>query len=157
MEYNCILNEYTSSLGQTLFGGTRRAILALLYVIASNSHLREVVRGQRLHCGAHGIEEADVLTDLARKTRNQVYYQANSANPIRRNQGILTKTAGIRDVLRQALEPVKDRVGVAFTMGQSLMGRRERRATSTLWSFGDIGSASHLASRRCRVQAWPGN
>jgi DNA-binding transcriptional ArsR family regulator len=57
------------------------------------------------------------------KRGNQVYYKANLANPIFSElKGILTKTAGIGDVVRQALQPVADKVRAAFIYGSIAKG-----------------------------------
>jgi predicted nucleotidyltransferase len=143
-----------SSLGQTLFGGTRRAILALLYGHSEQQfYLREVVRRTETALGA-AQRELKQLTDaglISRARRgNQVYYQANSANPIFAElKSILTKTAGIRDVLRQALEPVKDRVRVAFIYGSVAHGTERASSDIDVMVIGDIGFGevtSHLSA-----------
>jgi DNA-binding transcriptional ArsR family regulator len=143
-----------SSLGQTLFGGTRRAILALLYGHSEQQfYLREVVRRTETALGA-AQRELKQLTDaglISRARRgNQVYYQANSANPIFAElKSILTKTAGIRDVLRQALEPVKDRVRVAFIYGSVAHGTEKASSDIDVMVIGDIGFGevtSHLSA-----------
>jgi predicted nucleotidyltransferase len=143
-----------SSLGQTLFGGTRRAILALLYGQSEQQfYLREVVRRTETALGA-AQRELKQLTDaglISRARRgNQVYYQANSANPIFAElKSILTKTAGIRDVLRQALEPVKDRVRVAFIYGSVAHGTERASSDIDVMVIGDIGFGevtSHLSA-----------
>ena len=97
-----------SSVGQLLFGDTRRAILALLYGHAEEQfYLRDLVRRTETALGA-AQRELKSLTDVGLISRvrrgNQVYYQANSANPIFPElKNILTKTAGLRDVVLQAL------------------------------------------------------
>src|SRR5208337_5330774 len=116
-----------SSLGQLLFGDTRRAILALLYGHADEEfYLRDLVRRTETGLGAAQRELkqlADAGLVLRVRRGNQVYYQANSANPIFSElKGILTKTAGIRDVVQQALQPVADRVQVAFIFGSVAKG-----------------------------------
>jgi DNA-binding transcriptional ArsR family regulator len=101
----------TPCLGQLLFGNTRRAILALLYGHAEEQfYLRDLVRRTETALGA-AQRELKQLTDAGLVLRvrrgNHVYYQANSANPIFSElKGILTKTAGIRDVVLQAQRPV---------------------------------------------------
>ena|SRR5215469_4814158 len=133
-----------SSLGQILFGDTRRAILALLYGNAGEQfYLREVVRRTETALGA-AQRELKKLTDaglVSREKRgNQVYYRANSANPIFTElKGILTKTAGIRDVLYQALEPVKNRIRVAFIYGSVARGTETPSSDIDLMLIGDVG------------------
>ena len=60
---------------------------------------------------------------------NQVHYRANPACPIYEElRGILRKTFGVADVLREALEPAADRIHVAFVYGS--VARGEERPTS---------------------------
>jgi len=133
-----------SSLGQILFGDTRRAILALLYGNAGEQfYLREVVRRTETALGA-AQRELKKLTDaglVSREKRgNQVYYRANSANPIFTElKGILTKTAGIRDVVYQALEPLKNRIRVAFIYGSVARGTDTPSSDIDLMLIGDVG------------------
>ena len=55
---------------------------------------------------------------LRRAQGNQVHYEANTGNPIYEElRGILKKTTGLADVLRSALEPLADRVRLAFVYG----------------------------------------
>lgn len=133
-----------SSLGRVLFGDTRRAILALLYGHTEEQfYLREVVRRTETALGA-AQRELKKLTDAGLISRvkrgNQVYYRANSANPIFAElKSILTKTAGIRDVLRGALEPVRDRVRVAFIYGSVARGTEKPSSDIDIMVIGDVG------------------
>jgi uncharacterized protein len=133
-----------SPLGQILFGDTRRAILALLYGHTEEQfYLRELVRRTETALGATQ-RELKKLTDAELVTRvrrgNQVYYQANSANPIFAElKSILTKTAGIRDVVQQALDPVKDRVRVAFVYGSVARGTEIASSDIDIMVIGDVG------------------
>jgi predicted nucleotidyltransferase len=133
-----------SSLGQLLFGDTRRAILALLYGHAEEQfYLRDLVRRTETGLGA-AQRELKQLTDgglvLRVRRGNQVYYQANSANPIFSElKGILTKTAGIRDVIQQALQPVADRVRAAFIFGSIAEGAEIASSDIDVMVIGDVG------------------
>jgi predicted nucleotidyltransferase len=74
------------------------------------------------------------------KRENQVYYQANLANPIFSElKGILTKTAGIGDVVRQALQPVTDKVQTAFIYGSVAKGAETASSDIDLMVIGDVG------------------
>jgi uncharacterized protein len=69
-------------------------------------YLRDLVRRTETALGA-AQRELKQLTEAGLVSRvkrgNQVYYQANLANPIFSElKGILTKTAGIGEVVRQA-------------------------------------------------------
>jgi len=133
-----------SSLGQLLFGDTRQAILALLYGHAEEQfYLRELVRRTETGLGAAQRELKQLTAaGLVLRVRrgNQVYYRANSANPIFSElKGILTKTAGIRDVVQQALRPVTDRVRVAFIYGSVAKGVEIASSDIDVMIIGDIG------------------
>jgi len=140
-----------SSLGQLLFGDTRRAILALLYGHADEQfYLRDLVRRTETGLGAAQRELkqlADAGLVLRVRRGNQVYYQANSANPIFSElKGILTKTAGIRDVVQQALQPVADRVQVAFIFGSVAKGVEKASSDIDILVIGDVGFGEVVAS-----------
>jgi predicted nucleotidyltransferase len=90
--------------------------------------------------------ELKQLTDAGLVLRvrrgNQVYYQANSANPIFSElKGILTKTAGIRDVIQQALQPIADRVRTAFIFGSVAKGVEMASSDIDVMVIGDVGFA----------------
>jgi len=71
---------------------------------------------------------------------NQVYYQANSANPIFSElKGILTKTAGIRDVVQQSLQPLANRVRAAFIFGSVAKGAEIASSDIDVMVIDDVG------------------
>ena len=125
----------TANLASLLFGAYRRDALALLLLHPELSlHVREI---GRLTGKAPGtlLRELKQLADagvLSRKpVGNQVQFQANSACPIFEDlRNILKKTAGIADVVREALEPLADKVQVAFVYGS--IARGDERAGSDL-------------------------
>jgi len=130
-----IVLPLASNLASLLFGAYRREVLALLLLHPELSlHVREIAR---LTGKAPGtlLRELNQLADaglLVRKpTGNQVHYQADSSAPIFEElRGILKKTAGVADVLREALEPVARRVRAAFVYGS--VARGDERAGSDL-------------------------
>ena len=115
---------------RNLFGQTRTAILSLLYGHADESfYLRQLVRETGAGNGAVQ-REVKQLSDaglIVRKTvGNLVFYQANRKSPVFSElRGLLLKTAGVRDVLREALAPLKNRIQVAFVYG-SIAAQRDR-------------------------------
>jgi predicted nucleotidyltransferase len=122
-----------TNLGSLLFGVYRREALALLLMHPEESfHVRQIARitgkpAGTLYRELAVLAEAGLLVRQARG--NQVHYRANPACPIYEElRGILRKTFGVADVLRSALEPVADRVRVAFLYGS--MARGEERASS---------------------------
>ena len=132
-----------SSLGSLLFGETRRAILALLYGHSDEQfYLRELVRRTETALGA-AQRELSLLTagGLVQRVRrgHQVYYQANASNPIFGElKSILTKTAGVREVIKQALDPLLARVKVAFVYGSVARGTETASSDIDLMVVGDV-------------------
>jgi predicted nucleotidyltransferase len=113
-----------------LFGRTRTAILSLLYGRADESfYLRQLVRETGAGNGAVQ-REVKQLTDAGLIVRenvgNLVFYQANRKSPVFSElRGLLLKTAGVRDVLREAIAPLKNRIQVAFVYG-SIAAQKDR-------------------------------
>lgn len=132
-----------SQLGSLLFGETRRAVLALLYGHSDEQfYLRELVRRTETALGA-AQRELSLLTagGLVQRVRrgNQVYYQANASNPIFAElKSILTKTAGVRDVIKEALAPLLARIKVAFVYGSVARGRETASSDIDLMVIGDV-------------------
>jgi predicted nucleotidyltransferase len=123
------------NLASLLFGAYRREVLALLLLHPEIAlHVREIAR---LTSKAPGtlLRELNLLADagiLIRKpVGNQVQFQANSECPIYEDlRNILKKTAGIADVLREALEPLAEKIEAAFVYGS--IARGDERAGSDL-------------------------
>jgi predicted nucleotidyltransferase len=115
------------NLASLLFGAYRREVLALLLLHPELAlHVREIAR---LTGKAPGtlLRELNLLADAGILNRkpvgNQVQYQANAACPIFDDlRNVLKKTAGIADVLREALEPLAGRIAAAFVYGSIARG-----------------------------------
>jgi predicted nucleotidyltransferase len=118
-----------------LFGSTRRRVLAWLLGHADQAYyLRQIARQTGAAVGAVQ-RELELLTaaGLVRRTVHgrQVYFQANRDAPIFPElRGLFAKTAGMVDILRDALAPLRDTVQVAFVFGSA--ARNELRATSDI-------------------------
>ena len=136
----------TTNLASLLFGAYRRDALALLLLHPEKSlHVREI---GRLTGKAPGtlLRELKQLADagiLSRKpVGNQVQFQANSACPIYEDlRNILKKTAGIADVLREALEPLADKVQAAFVYGSIARGDERAGSDLDVMILGEAGFA----------------
>jgi predicted nucleotidyltransferase len=116
-----------SSLADFLFGGYRRDALALLLMHPDDSyHVREIARltgrpANTLYRELGALAEAGLLRRRAQG--NQVHYSANPACPIYEElRGIFRKTAGIADVLREALAPLRAKIELAFVYGSVATG-----------------------------------
>lgn len=145
---------------ELLFGAYRRRILSLLLLHPEQSfYLREIGRltgvpAGSLHREVRSLTNAGLLTRSV--AGNQVRYQIDRACPIYEElAGIFRKTAGLADVLREALAPLGGAVRLAFVFGSVALGKE--RATSDV-DVMVVGSASFsqvveaLVSARDRVR-----
>jgi predicted nucleotidyltransferase len=145
------------NIGAALFGKTRRELLGLLYTHPDRSfYLRQIVR-------ALGMGQGTVQRELARlagagllaRTRvgSQVHYQANSKSPVFNDlKALMVKSAGVADVLREALGGLAEQVAVAFIYGS--LARGEGKANSDVdvmiigeVSFGEVVAALQAAQK----------
>ena len=125
----------TGNLASLLFGTYRRDALALLLLHPEDAlHVREIGRITGKAPGTI-LRELNRLADagviIRRPVGNQVQFQANAACPIYEDlRNILKKTAALADVLREALEPLADRIQAAFVYGS--VARGDERSGSDL-------------------------
>jgi hypothetical protein len=129
--------------GSALFGKTQRALLGLFFVRPEESfYLRQIVRLAKVGQGAAQRELASwVEAGLLVRTRRgqQVYYHANRKSPVFSElKALATKTAGLADVLREALAALAGQIRVAFVHG-SVAERHENVASDVdLLIVGDV-------------------
>jgi predicted nucleotidyltransferase len=128
---------------KVLFGADHRRLLGLLLMRPEQSfHVREIARLSGVDAGnAHRalrrLEQAGLLT--ASRSGNQVRYQTNSASPIFLElQGIMRKTVGLGDMLREALAPLASRIERAFVFGSVARGEEGPRSDVDLMVVGDV-------------------
>lgn len=124
-----------ADLGSLLFGRYRKGVLALLLLHPEQSlHIREIARALDKPAGTllrelTALSRAGVL--LRRRVGHQVHFQADPACPIFDElRGILKKTVGVADVLREALAPLAGKLAAAFVYGSVASG--EERPGSDL-------------------------
>ena len=150
---------------EVLFGAYRRRILALLLLRPSETfYVREIARLTRTPAGSLH-RELRLLADSGLLTRipagNQVRYQANRACPIFEDlAAVFRKTAGLADVLREALTRLAGRIRVAFVFGSVAQGKE--RAVSDVdvlvvgaASFAQVVEALNAARERLRRDVNP--
>ncbi|MGD9496869.1 MAG: nucleotidyltransferase domain-containing protein [Armatimonadota bacterium] len=83
-----------------------------------------------------------------RRDGNRVYYQAERASPLFPDlQGIVLKTVGLADVLRAALEPVRECIEVAFVFGSVAAGEAGAESDVDLTVIGRAARDSPAAGR----------
>ncbi len=112
---------------EALFPATRRAILATLLLHADREwYFRDLAKHLGLRPSSL-TRELKSLTNAGilrrREDGNRVYYQADSACPfLPELRGLMLKTAGLVDVLREALRPLAGRIVLAFVYGSVARG-----------------------------------
>ncbi len=112
---------------RALFGKTRRNVLGLLFGQPDRSfYLREIAvrAGGGLSQVQKELEQLVAAGLVLREKRaNQVHFRTNHEAPIYGELiGIVTKTFGIADVLREMLAQAKDRIRLSFIYGSIAKG-----------------------------------
>jgi predicted nucleotidyltransferase len=130
---------------EALFSATRQAILGAILLEPGRSwYLSDLAAhlGRRhpssLQRELESLAAAEIL--IRRKEGNRVYYEANRDCPIYPELvGLLAKTAGLAEIVRAAIKPLRKRIKLAFIHGS--VARHEERATSDvdLVVVGDLG------------------
>jgi predicted nucleotidyltransferase len=139
------------NLASLLFGAYRRDALALLLLRPEASfHVREMARITGKAPGTmlrelNALAEAGVLT--RRRFGNQVHFRANPECPIYEDlRNILKRTAGVADVLREALEPLADRISAAFVYGSVARGDERPASDLDLMIIGEVSFADVIGA-----------
>lgn len=148
-----------------LFGEDHRRLLGLLLMRPDqNFHVREIARLTGVNAGnAHRALKRMERAGLVTTTRagHQVRYQADRSCPIFDElAGIMRKTSGMADVLRQALAPLEPRIKAAFVFGSVARGEEGPRSDVDLMvvghvSFEEVVEATYPAQERLRREINP--
>lgn len=122
------LRNDKASLGSALFSKTQRQVLSLLFGQPDRSfYSKEIVELAGVGIGTvhRELEKLSGVGLLSvKKIGNQKHFQANPNSPIFEElKGIVRKTFGLTDVLREALNSFPDAVKVAFIYGSIAKGR----------------------------------
>jgi predicted nucleotidyltransferase/DNA-binding HxlR family transcriptional regulator len=141
-----------------LFNAYRRQVLALLLLRPDESlHVREIARltgvpAGSLHRELRTLTEAGIL--LREPSGNQVHYRANRTCPLFPElAAIFRKTAGLADLLREALAPLAKRIAAAFVFGSMARGSETSTSDVDVLVLGDasltevVGALSPLRER----------
>lgn len=126
-----------------LLGQTRSAVLGALFLHPDSSlHVRELARltgasPGSLHRDLRAMAELGLL--VRQEVGRQVHYRANVDSPIFTElSGLLRKTAGVVDVLRDALAPVADKIERAFIYGSIARGTEHAHSDVDVMIVGDV-------------------
>ena len=132
-----------SGLADLLFGAYRRDVLGLLLMHPGESfHVREIARitdrpANTLYRELAALAKAGLL--VRREVGNQVHYSANPNSPIYEElRGILKKTTGVADVLREALTPLVPRITAAFVHGSVASGNESSSSDIDVLVVGNV-------------------
>lgn len=109
-------------LASALFSGTKQRLLGLLFGQPSRSfYATELIELAQSGSGAvqrelATLEQSGLVT--VKSVGNQKHFQANAASPVFSELcGIVQKTVGLADPLREALAPLADQIIAAFIYG----------------------------------------
>lgn len=133
-----------TSIAHFLFGQTRSAVLgALLLRPETALHVRELARLTGASPGSLH-RELRALADLGLLVRQevgrQVHYRANLECPVFEElAGLLRKTAGLVDVLREVLAPMTTKIEQAFVYGSMASGEAHTHSDVDLMVIGSLG------------------
>lgn len=135
-----------TSIAHHLLGQTRSSVLSALFLHPDKSlHVRQLARVTGASPGSLH-RELRALSDLGLLRRQevgrQVHYQANPQCPVFAElAGLLRKTAGLADVLRDALVPLGKLVALAFVYGSAAAGTERPGSDVDVMLLGSAGFA----------------
>jgi predicted nucleotidyltransferase len=126
-----------------LFSPYRRQVLALLLLRPDERfHVRELERltgisAGSLHRELKAMSEAGLL--IREHQGNQVLYQADrSCSIFEELASIFRKTVGLASELTTALEPIADRIDLAFVFGSMASGKQHAKSDLDICVLGEV-------------------
>jgi DNA-binding transcriptional ArsR family regulator len=135
---------------------TRQGILAAMLVRPEKTwYASELARRMGVTPSSLQRELRDLTKAGILKTHRQghmAYYQANTASPVFGDlRGLLLKTAGLVDVLAEALKPVASKITWAFVYGSIASGQEQSDSDVDLMVVGKVSPPDlSLPLRRAR-------
>jgi len=132
------------SIAAALFGSVRQRVLGLLFGQPHQAYyLRQITRAVDAGHGAVQRELRQLVScGLVTRTRsgNQVFYQADEKAPVFSElRGLIMKTVGLADVLREALHDLSDRIEAALIYGSMAEGTHQAGSDVDLMVVGEVG------------------
>jgi predicted nucleotidyltransferase len=149
----------TVGLSDALFSKVQQRVLGLIFTHPERSfYTSEIVRN--VHSGVGAVERE--LSKLERsglvsveRIGNQKHYRANRAAPIFEElRGLVEKTVGLPEPIRQSLRPYADAIESAFIYGSVAKGTDTAQSDIDLMVIGDnlnysdLYTAAHTAESR---------
>jgi len=130
-------------ISSALFGKMRRSVLGLLYSHPDEAfYMRQIAEALQAGVGAlqRELERLTGAGVIKRSRRGRhVYYQANELCPVYPElRSLIVKTAGVMDVLRNALASLENRISVAFVFGSVARAREGLGSDIDLFVIGDV-------------------
>lgn len=147
-----------TSIANALFSKVRQRVLAVLFGAPDRSfYTNEVIGLAQSGAGAvqrelAALASAGLLT--VHKQGNQKHFQANPASPVFAElRGLVLKTMGLADVLRDALAPLAMQIEQAFVFGSIAKQQDTAKSdvdllvVSDTLGYGDVFGALEVASQ----------
>src|ERR1700733_12703952 len=122
---------------------TRQGILAAMLVRPEKTwYVSELARRMGVPSSSLQRELKDLTSAGILKTHRQgrmAYYQANTESPVFPDlRGLLLKTAGLVDIMADALKPLCTKIPLAFVYGSIASGQERSDSDIDLMVVGDI-------------------
>jgi DNA-binding transcriptional ArsR family regulator len=135
----------TKTLGETLFSGTRAAVLGVLVLSREPElHVREIARRGGVAAPNASrelaqLEQAGVVR--ARQAGRQRFYRMDpDCSVYHELTAIVRKTSGLAEVLRAALEPLTGRIELAYIYGSMASGKAQAHSDVDVLIVGELDS-----------------
>ena len=148
----------SSTIGNVLFTKTQQKVLGLLFGQPHRSfYLNEIVRLSNMGRGTI-TRELDRMTGSGLITQqrmgNQTHYQANQSCPVYAELvGIVRKTFGIADVIKDALSPMFDHIAFAFIFGSVAKSEESAKSDIDLLVISDKLTYADIMERLLPVES----
>lgn len=150
-------HDGAAGLASALFSTVQRRVLGRVFGQPDRSFYKsEIVRDLRSGTGAVSreldrLEQSGLV--LVERIGNQKHYRANKHSPIFRElHGLVQKTVGLHDPLREALAPFARHIAFAFVYGSVARGTDTARSDVDLMIVGDDVTYSDLYAGLHKVE-----
>jgi predicted nucleotidyltransferase len=152
-----VVDAPLAGLADVLFTKTQQRVLRLFFGSPDRTFIKQELIDRALSGSGAVQRELARLVDsgLVTVTRigSQKHYQANRAAPIFEElRGIITKTIGLADPIRSALQPLAKRIDVALVYGSVAKGKDRAQSDIDLLVVGNDLTLEELFSRLAPVE-----